>query len=173
MDIYNIPVETIEGANTTLEEYKGQVLLIVNLASKCGYTPQLLGLEQLYKKYRDQGFQVLGFPCNQFLRQAPGTNLEFANFCSLTYGTSFPVFGKLNVKGINISPLYDHLVNESPNKTGQKVKWNFEKFLINKNGAIIKRYASKVTPEELENDVRVLLPWTEEDYTLASPVAQF
>lgn len=172
MDIYNIPVDSIEGFPTTLEKYKGQALLIVNVASTCGYTPQLLGLEKLYKKYKDRGFKVLAFPCNQFLRQAPGTNQEFANFCSFNYGVTFPVFGKLNVKGINISPLYEHLVNESPENKGQKIKWNFEKFLINKNGAIIKRYASKVTPNELEDDVRMVLPWTEENYLQDSQPAQ-
>ena len=157
MNLYDRTVETIHGLETTLEEYKGQVLLIVNVASKCGYTPQLLGLENLYKKYKDKGFTVIGFPCNQFLKQAPGTNMEIANFCQNTYGVSFPIMGKLNVKGKQINELYDYLVNYSPVRTGKRVRWNFEKFLINRNGAIIKRFDPRITPEDLDYDVRILL----------------
>jgi glutathione peroxidase len=158
MSLYDLPVEDLKGLETTLEEYRDQVLLIVNVASKCGYTPQLAGLEDLYKTYKDKGFTILGFPCNQFLRQAPGTNTEIADFCMSNYGVTFPIFGKLNVKGRNISPLYDYLIHTSPERTGKKVKWNFEKFLINKNGVVIHRYDPNVTPEELIPDLEVLLP---------------
>jgi glutathione peroxidase len=158
MSLYDLPVEDLRGLETTLEEYRDQVLLIVNVASKCGYTPQLAGLEDLYKTYKDKGFTILGFPCNQFLRQAPGTNTEIADFCMSNYGVTFPIFGKLNVKGRNISPLYDYLIHTSPERTGKKVKWNFEKFLINKNGVVIHRYDPNVTPEELVPDLEVLLP---------------
>lgn len=158
MNLYDLPMEDIHGLETTLDAYRDQVLLIVNVASKCGYTPQLAGLESLYKEYKDKGFTVLGFPCNQFLRQAPGTNTEIADFCMSNYGVTFPIFGKLNVKGRDISPLYEHLVKQSPVRTGKKVKWNFEKFLINKNGVIIHRYDPNVAPEDLAVDIEALLP---------------
>ncbi len=157
MDFYDIEVETVAGLKTTLEEHRGDVLLIVNIASKCGYTPQLLGLENLWKKYQDRNFKVLGFPCNQFLRQAPGTNTEIMNFCQSNYGVSFPIYGKLNVKGRNISDLYKYLVNESKQMRGKAVKWNFEKFLLNRNGVVIKRFKSKVEPNEIEDDIELLL----------------
>lgn len=153
MDLFEIKVETIFGSETTLEEHKGKVILIVNVASKCGYTPQLLGLQNLYKKYQDQGFVILGFPCNQFLYQAPGTNTEILNFCQSNYGVSFPIYGKLHVKGRNQHPLYKYLVSHSPFGKRGKVLWNFEKFLINKNGVVVKRYQSKVTPEEMDQEI--------------------
>lgn len=157
MSIFEAVVETVEGLETTLEKYKGKTILIVNVASKCGYTPQLLGLERLYKKYQDKGFIIIGFPCNQFLRQAPGTNTEIMNFCQTNYGVSFPIYGKLNVKGLNQSDLYKYLVNNSPVRKHKKVKWNFEKFLINRNGVIINRYLPKVEPEYIDKDLQEIL----------------
>lgn len=153
VELFNITVETIEGLERTLEEYKGKTVLIVNVASKCGYTPQLLGLEKLYQKYKDKDFVILGFPCNQFLKQSPGTNTEILHFCQTNYGVSFPIFGKLDVKGRNQSELYRYLIEHSPIRQGKKVKWNFEKFLINKNGSIINRYLGKVTPEYIDKDI--------------------
>lgn len=157
MSLFDIVVETVEGLEVTLEDYKDKVVLIVNVASKCGYTPQLLGLEKVYKKYKDQGFVIIGFPCNQFLKQSPGTNTEILNFCQSNYGVTFPIFGKLDVKGRNQSPLYKYLVEHSPVRQGKKVKWNFEKFLINRNGVIINRYLGKVTPEYIENDIKEVI----------------
>jgi glutathione peroxidase len=156
-DLYNLKVETIQGVETTLDKYKGKTLLIVNIASKCGYTPQLLGLEKLYKKYKDKGLEILGFPCNQFLKQAPGTNTEIMNFCQSNYGVTFDVFGKLNVKGREQSSLYKYLIEHTPIRKGKKVKWNFEKFLVNQNGEIINRYLPKVTPEYIEGDLEEIL----------------
>ena len=157
MGLYDNVVETIQGLEVNLEEYKGKTLLIVNVASKCGYTPQLQGLEDLYKKYKDKNFVVLGFPCNQFLKQAPGTNTEILNFCQSNYGVTFPIFGKLDVKGSNQSELYAYLVANTPVRKGKKVKWNFEKFLINKDGEIINRYLGKTTPEEIEEDISKII----------------
>lgn len=157
MGFYNIEVETVQGANTTLEEFKGEVLLIVNIASKCGYTPQLTGLEKLYKKYKDKGLRILGFPCNQFLRQAPGTNTELLNFCQTNYGVTFDVFGKVNVKGSNQSEIYKFLTANAPVRTGKKVKWNFEKFLVNRNGVIVNRYLPNVQPEYIDSDIAEIL----------------
>ena len=155
--VFDQTVETIFGLETSLDKYKGKVLLIVNIASKCTYTPQLLELERLYKKYRDQGLVVLGFPSNQFLNQAPGTNRQLADFCLTNYGVSFPLFAKLRVKGRRISPLYDFLIKNSPVRRGRKVKWNFEKFLVNKNGVVINRYKSATEPQSIEEDIKVLL----------------
>jgi glutathione peroxidase len=157
MDLFDAKVETIEGLITTLEEHRGKVILIVNVASKCGYTPQLTGLEKLYKKYKDKNFIILGFPCNQFLLQAPGTNTEILNFCQMNYGVTFPVYAKLNVKGRKQSELYKYLVKHSPIRKNKKVQWNFEKFLINKNGVIVNRYLPKVEPEYIDNDIKMLV----------------
>lgn len=157
MSLYDMFVETVEGMQTSLKEHEGKVILIVNVASKCGYTPQLLGLEKLYKKYSEKGFVVLGFPCNQFLKQAPGTNTEILNFCQTNYGVSFPIYGKLNVKGRKSSELYNYLVENSPIRTGKKIKWNFEKFLINRNGEIVNRYLPKIRPEYIEQDIKEIL----------------
>lgn len=157
MDLFNINVENIEGLQTTLDEYRGKVIMIVNIASKCGYTPQLTGLEKLYKKYKDKDFVILGFPCNQFLLQAPGTNTEILNFCQTNYGVSFPIFAKLKVKGRNRSKLYDYLIKHSPVRKNKKVQWNFEKFLINRNGVIVNRYLPKVEPEYIDKDIKFLI----------------
>lgn len=157
MSFYDIEVEKSTGELVNLKEYEGKVVLIVNIASKCGYTPQLTGLQEVYERYKDDGLVILGFPCNQFLRQAPGTNTEILNFCQANYGVSFPVYGKLNVKGTKQSDLYKYLTENSPVKKGKKVKWNFEKFLINRHGEIINRYSSNVVPEYIKEDIKAIL----------------
>jgi len=149
MSIYNIEVENMKGEKFKLEKYKGYTLLIVNTASKCGFTPQFESLEELHKKYYDKGLRILGFPCNQFLRQDPGSNEEILEFCSLNYGVTFEMFKKISVKGKDISPLYDYLVTNTPERTNKKVKWNFEKFLVNKEGVIKHRYLSNIKPKSL------------------------
>lgn len=146
--IYDIPVKTIDGKATTLGEYKGKVVLIVNVASKCGYTPQYEGLEKIYKQYQAKGFTVLGFPANNFGGQEPGTEAEIVTFCSTNYGVTFPMFSKLSAKGADIHPLYKFLTEKetNPNFAGE-LKWNFNKFLIDKNGTPIARFDSADKPE--------------------------
>jgi glutathione peroxidase len=144
--IYDIKLKDIDGKDTTLSAYKGKVLLIVNVASKCGFTKQYTGLETIYQKYKDQGFVVLGFPCNQFGGQEPGSNEEIKQFCSSKFNVTFPLFDKLEVKGEKRHPLYDALVGKDSPFPGD-IKWNFTKFLIGKDGKILKRYESSVTPE--------------------------
>lgn len=153
--IYNFQVNTIDGKETTLEPYKGQVLLIVNTASACGLTPHYKGLQHLYSTYQDQGFTVLGFPCNQFAGQEPGTEEEIKNFCDLNYQVTFPMFSKIDVKGENAHPLYNYLVENTPEpyRTGD-IEWNFVKFLIDRQGNIIKQYSARTEPEALEEDIR-------------------
>lgn len=157
MNLYDIQVQKMDLSNIKLEQYKGKVLLIVNTASKCGFTKQFAGLEALYEKYKEKDFVILGFPCNQFLRQDPGTNEQILEFCQLNYGVTFPMFAKLEVKGKNQSELYQYLINNTPVGTGNAIKWNFEKFLINKEGEIVNRFLSKVTPEEIDSEVEKLL----------------
>ena len=157
MSLYNIEVKKMNGEIIKLSEYNNKVFLIVNTASKCGFTKQFEGLELLYKEYKNEGFEILGFPCNQFFHQDPGSNSEILEFCTLNYGVSFEMFSKISVKGTNISPLYDYLVKNNPTKPNKKIKWNFEKFLISRNGTIIKRYQSNVKPEFIENDIKKLL----------------
>ncbi|MDN4070840.1 glutathione peroxidase [Paenibacillus sp. FSL R5-0407] len=153
--IYNFQVNTIDGKETTLEPYKGQVLLIVNTASACGLTPHYKGLQHLYSTYKDQGLTVLGFPCNQFAGQEPGTEEEIKNFCDLNYQVTFPMFSKIDVKGENAHPLYNYLVENTPEpyRTGD-IEWNFVKFLIDRQGNIIKQYSARTEPEALEEDIR-------------------
>jgi glutathione peroxidase len=157
MSIYDIEVERINGELKTLEEYKGNVLLIVNTASKCGYTPQLTDLQELYEAHKDQGFNVLGFPSGQFLFQEYSTNTEIMNFCRSNYGVSFPMFAKTRVRGRRANPLFKYLVKKTPVKNKIPVRWNFEKFLINRNGEIINRYSSKVNPKYIKRDIEFLL----------------
>ena len=147
--IYDIPLKDINGKDTTLAAYKGKVLLIVNVASRCGYTPQYKGLEALYKKYSDQGFAVLGFPCNQFGGQEPGTDAEIVQFCTSKYDVTFPLFDKIEVNGANRHPLYVMLAGPDSPFPGD-ITWNFNKFLIGKDGKILKRFDSKATPESPE-----------------------
>jgi glutathione peroxidase len=158
MSLYDIEVTTIEGKKKRLEEYKGKVLLIVNTASKCGFTPQYSGLQKLYEKYGDKGLIVLGFPCNQFANQEPGDEAEIQQFCQLNYNVTFPLFAKVDVKGPNAHPLFRYLTNEAPGLFGMKsIKWNFTKFLVDRNGRVVKRYAPNVTPDKIEMGIRELL----------------
>jgi len=144
--IYNFTVKDINKKDVKLSDYKGKVLLIVNVASKCGYTPQYKGLETIYKKYKLEGFEILAFPCNDFGKQEPGTNKEIKNFCELTYNVTFPLFNKIKVLGDEKEPLYK-LLTDNPVTGKSNVKWNFEKFLIDRNGNIVKRFRSMAKPE--------------------------
>jgi glutathione peroxidase len=149
VSLYDIPLETLDGKPATLAEHTGEVMLVVNVASKCGFTPQYEALEKLYETYSDRGFTVLGFPCNQFLFQENGSAEDIAQFCSATYGVSFPMFAKIKVNGRNQHPLYTELTKaEDANGKSGRVKWNFEKFLVNREGEIIGRYRSKVKPDD-------------------------
>jgi len=180
--IYDISVKDIDGKEVSMSQYKGKVLLIVNVASKCGLTPQYEGLEALYQKYKDQGLEILAFPCNQFLGQEPGTNDEIQSFCSLTYNVTFPLFDKIDVNGENESPLYTYLKAQAPfagypegteefgdmlthihQKTGtgfeqgDAIKWNFGKFLVSRDGKTIIRFEPMVSPDMMEDDINELL----------------
>lgn len=146
--IYDLIVITIDGQDLKLETYKNKIILIVNVASKCGYTPQYEGLERLYQNYKDKGFVILGFPANNFLGQEPGSNEEIMNFCSLTYNVTFPMFSKISVKGKDIAPLYKFLTEKETNPDfNGKIKWNFTKFLINSEGRIVDRFEPKEKPD--------------------------
>ncbi|MCW8876942.1 MAG: glutathione peroxidase [Kangiellaceae bacterium] len=156
--VYDFNVKDIQGNSVPLSDFKGKTLLIVNTASKCGFTPQYKGLEALYEKLKNQGFEVLGFPCNQFGKQEPGSNQEIAEFCDLTFKVSFPMFSKIDVNGEQTSPLYQFLKAEAPGLLGSKgIKWNFTKFLVNKEGQVVKRFAPKDKPEDLENQITNIL----------------
>lgn len=156
MNLYDINVNTIEGETMSLSEFKGKVVLVVNTASKCGFTPQFKGLEKLYEKYGNEGLEILGFPSNQF-KEDPGTNEEIKNFCLLNYGVSFRMFEKIDVNGPDRHPIYKFLIENTPNLSGKDVKWNFEKFLINKDGEIVKRYLSMKKPASLDKTINTLL----------------
>jgi glutathione peroxidase len=157
-DITAIPVTAADGSQTDLSAHKGKVLLVVNVASKCGFTPQYEGLEALQKKYAERGFTVLGFPSNQFGAQEPGNAEEIANFCSLTYDVTFPLLGKIDVNGPEAAPIYRHLKKEAPGLLGSEgIKWNFTKFLVDRSGKVVKRYAPQTKPEDIERDVEALL----------------
>jgi glutathione peroxidase len=157
-DLIAIPVTKPDGSTTDLSSHKGEVMLIVNVASKCGFTPQYEGLEALQRTYADKGFTVLGFPCNQFGAQEPGDAAEIANFCKLSYDVSFPVMGKIDVNGDEAAPIYRHLKDEAPGLLGtKKIKWNFTKFLVDRSGKVVKRYAPQTKPEELTRDIEALL----------------
>ena len=158
MSLYDFELMTIDKEKTTLAPYKGKVLLIVNVASKCGFTYQYEGLEKLYKTYKDKGLVVLGFPSNQFLNQEPGNEEEIKNFCSLTYDVTFPMFSKIDVNGENAHPLYVYLKKEQSGILGsESIKWNFTKFLVDKQGKVIERFAPTTTPESLEETIKGLL----------------
>ena len=151
--LYAIPLTTIDGRSTTLEPYRGKVLLVVNVASKCGFTPQYAGLEALYRRYQGRGLVVLGFPCDQFGHQEPGTEDEIRQFCSLAYDVTFPMFAKVDVNGPNEHPLWATLKAGAPGLLGTTaVKWNFTKFLVGRDGAVLSRYAPRDTPEDIETD---------------------
>ena len=156
--ITDIPVKAADCSTADLSSHEGEVMLIVNVASKCGFTPQYEGLESLQKQYRDKGFTVLGFPCNQFGAQEPGDAEEIASFCKLTYDVDFPLFAKIEVNGDDAAPIYKHLKDEAPGLLGSKaIKWNFTKFLVDRGGKVVKRYAPQTKPEELTRDIEALL----------------
>lgn len=157
MGIYDLTVKDIKGNDVSLSEYKGKVLLIVNTATGCGFTPQYDGLEKLYADHKDKGFVILDFPCNQFANQAPGTNDEIVSFCKMKFGVSFPQFSKIDVNGENESPLYTYLKKQKGGMLGSKIKWNFTKFLVDRNGNVVERYAPTTTPEKIEDDIKKLL----------------
>jgi len=158
MSVYDFQARGIDGSDVSISQYRGNVLLIVNVASKCGFTPQYTGLESLYEKYRDQGFAVLGFPCNQFGSQEPGTESDIKSFCDLQYGVTFPLFSKIDVNGPNTHPLYTYLKTAKPGILGTEgIKWNFTKFLIDRNGEPIRRYAPADKPEAIDADVESAL----------------
>jgi glutathione peroxidase len=150
-DIYDLPIKTLQGEDSSIGAHKGEVLLLVNVASRCGLTPQYAGLERLHEQYHDRGFSVLGFPCNQFLEQEPGTADEIATFCSTTYGVTFPLFEKIEVNGEGRHPIYD-VLTEVPDADGQSgdIQWNFEKFLVSSDGAVVARFRPGVEPEDAQ-----------------------
>ncbi|SFM81119.1 glutathione peroxidase [Nitrosomonas communis] len=156
--IYSISVKKNDGSDMVLDKYRGKVLLIVNVASQCGFTPQYEGLEALYRQYKEKGLEILGFPCNQFGRQEPGNDEEIKNFCSLNYDITFPLFAKIEVNGESAHPLYQYLKTKQKGILGtEAIKWNFTKFLVDRNGQIVKRFAPKTTPAELEKEIKSLL----------------
>ena len=157
MKIYDFKVNKMNGQEVSMDDYKGKVLLVVNTASKCGLTPQFEGLEKLYKEYKEQGLEILGFPCNQFAKQEKGSNKEIHEFCQLNYGVSFTMFEKIDVNGKNANPLYTYLKNEAKGLLSREIKWNFTKFLIDSNGNVIKRYAPTVEPLKIKADIENLL----------------
>ena len=158
MSVYDYSAKTLDGQDVSLADYRGQVLLIVNTASKCGFTPQYEGLEALYKAYKDRGFTVLAFPCNQFGAQEPGDAAEIANFCSLTYDVTFPVMSKIDVNGADAHPLYKFLKKEQKGVLGtEAIKWNFTKFLIGRDGEVVERFAPTTKPEDLKAAIEALL----------------
>jgi glutathione peroxidase len=158
MNICDFSMRTIDGMDLPLSKYRDHVLLIVNVASQCGFTPQYAGLEALYKKYHERGFEVLGFPCDQFGHQEPGDEAEIKKFCSLTYGVSFPMFAKIKVNGAGADPIYAYLKGARPGLLGSEaIKWNFTKFLVGKDGVPIKRYAPADKPDSIEAEIEAAL----------------
>ncbi len=158
MLIYDLTVKDIKGNDISLSKYKGKTLLIVNVASKCGFTKQYEELEELYEKYKDEGFMILAFPCNQFANQEPNSNEEIKSFCSLNFGVNFDMFSKIDVNGKNEAPLYTFLKKEAKGFLGTKnIKWNFTKFLVDDNGKVIERYSPMTKPKSIESEIRRLL----------------
>ncbi len=158
MSIYDFKVQARDGSEVDLGEYRDQVVVVVNTASKCGFTPQFGALEELYKEFHDQGLTVLGFPCNQFANQDPGSNDEIAEFCQLNYGVTFPVMGKIDVNGSDAEPLFKWLTAQAPGFMGSKqIKWNFTKFLVGRDGEVIKRYSPKEDPKSMTPDIEAAL----------------
>lgn len=157
-NVYDFSAKDIKGQEVSLDKYAGKALLIVNTASKCGFTPQYKGLEKVYKELHDDGLEILGFPCNQFGKQEQGSEDEIASFCDLNFGVSFPLFSKIEVNGDSAHPLYKHLKDEAPGALGIKaIKWNFTKFLISPEGAVLGRYAPTTKPEDMVNDIKKAL----------------
>lgn len=157
MKFYDFKARKMNGQEVSMEDYKGKVVLVVNTASKCGLTPQFEELEALYKEYKDQGLEILGFPCNQFAKQDSGSNKEIHEFCQLNYGVSFTMFEKIEVNGEGAHPLYRFLKKEAKGLFSSEIKWNFTKFLIDQNGRVIRRYAPTVKPSKIEADIQKLL----------------
>ena len=157
MNIYDFKVRNAKGVEVPMTEYQGKVLLIVNTATGCGFTPQYEGLQNLYDKYKDKGLVILDFPCNQFGHQAPGTEDEIQEFCTLKYKTTFPLFAKIDVNGKNAAPLFTFLKNQKGGFLGDDIKWNFTKFLVSRDGKVVERYAPVTKPEKIENDILKLL----------------
>ena len=156
--LHDFKATAIDGSEVSLDEYAGNVVLVVNTASACGFTPQFAGLEELYQTYREQGLTVLGFPCNQFGNQDPGSDDEIGAFCQKNYGVTFPMFSKVDVNGDHAHPLYEYLKNEAPGLLGSRgIKWNFTKFLVDKSGKVVKRYGSIDKPESMIKDIEKLL----------------
>ncbi|MGL5541465.1 MAG: glutathione peroxidase [Erysipelotrichaceae bacterium] len=157
MNIYDFTVQTMSGEKVDLSIYHGKVLVIVNTASHCGFTPQFAELESLYHQFEKDDFEILGFPCNQFGHQDPGTNQEILEFCQINYGVTFPMMAKVDVNGDNADPLFVYLRKQTKTLLSDKIKWNFTKFLINKEGKVIKRYGPATTPKQMEADIKMLL----------------
>jgi glutathione peroxidase len=157
MNFYELSARTIQGKEVKMDEYRGKVVLIVNTASKCGFTPQYEGLEKLYEQYKDRGLVILGFPCNQFGNQEPGSENEIQESCQINYGVTFQLFGKVDVNGDKAHPVFQFLKKELPGLLGGKIKWNFTKFLIDRNGKPVKRFAPVTKPEKMEKDILKLL----------------
>ena len=157
MDFYNLEAKKINGEMVSMSEYKGKTVIVVNTASKCGFTPQFEGLEKLYEKYKDQGLVILGFPCNQFGKQEPGVGEEIQEFCQVNYGVSFPIFDKVNVNGSSTHPIFRYLKSNLGGFLGSSIKWNFTKFVIDKNGKPIKRFSPITKPEDMESFVKFLM----------------
>lgn len=153
MSVYDFKVKAMNGDEIPISNYKGKVLLIVNTATGCGFTPQYKGLQELYTKYKEKGFEILDFPCNQFLGQAPGTEEEIHKFCTGRFGITFPQFAKIEVNGKNEEPLFKYLKNEAKGVIGSRIKWNFTKFLVDKKGNVLKRFAPSDTPEKIDSFV--------------------
>ncbi|GAA0070556.1 glutathione peroxidase [Clostridium sardiniense] len=157
MNFYEFLAKDINGQDIEMSKYKGKVVLIVNTASKCGFTPQFKELEELYNLYKEKGLEVLGFPCNQFKSQDPASNAEINNFCQLNYGVTFTMFEKINVKGPDTHPIYKYLKDEAKGMLNNEIKWNFTKFLLDSNGNVIKRYAPTTSPLKIKQDIEKLL----------------
>ncbi len=158
MTVYQFEAKKINGQTISLSEYKGDVLLIVNTASNCGFTSQYKELQELYEQYKEKGFTVLGFPCNQFMNQEPGTETDIQSFCEMNFGVTFPLFSKVDVNGKNAHPLFQYLTEEAPGVLGMKaVKWNFTKFLVNRSGEVVERYAPNTNPIEISQDIEKLI----------------
>ncbi|MBT2214752.1 redoxin domain-containing protein [Virgibacillus dakarensis] len=157
MSVYDYSIKTITGEEKSLADYRGNVLLIVNTASECGFTPQFAGLQKLYETYREQGLEILGFPCNQFHNQDPGNDEEISNFCQQNYGVTFQMFSKIDVKGDDAHPLFTYLVKEAPGMVTKQIKWNFTKFLVNRDGKVVDRFAPQTKPENVKKDIEKVL----------------
>lgn len=158
MKFYDFTAKKMNGIEVKMDEYKGKVLLVVNTASKCGFTPQLAELEQMYKDYKDKGFEIIGFPCNQFANQDPGSNKEISDFCLINYGVTFTMFEKIDVNGESAHPIYKYLKNNAKGILNNEIKWNFTKFLIDSEGNVVDRFAPTTNPKKIRKDIEKILP---------------